>query len=86
VFGLYTDVGCTVSAGYTSGSIALDASGSATTSTTVITSLNDPGNGTYYWKVTFTPGDGFLPADPVCGEQVDIVASVTGSVHPIPAP
>jgi hypothetical protein len=81
VFGLYTDSACTVSAGFTSASLALTA-GSASTSTSVITSLNDPGSGTYYWKVTYTPSAGFGTADALCGEPVTVTASVAGSTQP----
>jgi hypothetical protein len=81
VFGLYTDAACTVSAGFTSASLALDGTGSASTSTAVITSDNDPGSGSYYWLVTYTPAAGFSPAGPLCGELVTITANVTGSTQ-----
>ena len=79
VFRLYSDSDCLTTALFESASIPLDAAGSASTSTTVIDSTNDPGSGTYYWQVTYIPAAGFDPDVSDCGEAVNIVATVTGS-------
>jgi hypothetical protein len=81
-FKLWSDAACTVQVG-TTATVNTNASGVATTSTTVSTA------GTYYWTADFTPTDPgeFDPSSSAClAEVVNVTAPSVTVVAPTPTP
>lgn len=79
VFKLYGDATCTTLV-WTSGSIALDSNGQATSSGTgtpsganVITNLTVDSDGVYYWVVDYTPTGLFNASSSSCGDTNETI-------------
>lgn len=85
VFKLYSDSSCTTlrwtsdAAPVVSGAASSGTTGGSPAGANVITNLDNPGNGTYYWIATYTPTGAFNGDSSTCGEATTISASVSGS-------
>jgi hypothetical protein len=76
-FGLYSDSTCTT---LVAGSESTDST-APFAATDVTVSGTTEGTFTYYWKVHYTADPGFIAPADVCGEDVTITISVTGTAE-----